>query len=285
MNKKTISLNTVKTALSRFAVLSLLAFSASVAAAPPVPTLSSPYSGQPNVPLTTTFTWSSSGFGVSYRIIVSHNSSFSGFNSATGTCDSTCATATLTGTSHTRTLNFAGKTYYWKVRAFNATGTSLFSNYRSFTTAGVAVSPLSAKVDAFVSQWTGTKVEFDGVMGDYAYQCTDLVHKYAQDVLGLNGYLAKGNAYTIFTNTNSSKFTKIKNSPTGVPQKGDIIFWKQSGSTYNPGHVAIFISGDTNTFTSFDQNWPLKSAPKKVTHHYVGSGELGGVVGWLHPNL
>lgn len=264
------------------AALALMALVETVAAAPPVPTLSSPYNGQQNVPQSTKFSYSSSG-ATYYWLVVGQNN-FNGLKLVNGKyeCpDGTCSATLTQATSYPKTLTLAGQKYVWAVRAYNSTGWSGWAS-RSFTT---VASSLSSKVDAFVTKWTGTKVDFDNVYGAYAYQCVDLMHRYAQDVLGLDGYLATGNAYPIFVNTNSSKFTKILNTPSAIPQKGDIIFWKQSSTTTSPGHVSIFISGDTNTFTSFDQNWPIGSAPKKVIHHYVGSGELGGVVGWLHPNL
>lgn len=271
----------------RLASLSLLAFSTSVAAAPPVPTLSTPYNGATNVSKSNVkFSWSSAG-ATNYRLVISQNSSFSGFRDLNGssTCDSTCFTTATSSTSYYKNMDLAGKTYYWKVRANNSTGASSFSGYRYFTTAGSA---LSAKVDAFVNTWNGRGTDFDGV---YGYQCVDLMRRYAQDVLGLsNGgrsELPTGSdksAYSIFTNASSSRFTRIYNSLTAVPQKGDIIFWKKSSSNGNYGHVAIFIQGDARSFTSIDQNWgaganTTTGLPAKIVpHDYTSSG---GVVGWL----
>ncbi|MDP2901537.1 MAG: M23 family metallopeptidase [Methylovulum sp.] len=140
MNQKLISLNAVKTALARLAGLSLLAFSVSVVAAPPVPTLSTPYNGATNVSQSNVrFSWYSSG-ATSYRLVISQNSSFSGFRDVNGssTCDSTCFTIATSSTSYTKNMDFSGQTYYWKVRANNSTGASSFSGYRYFTTAGTA---------------------------------------------------------------------------------------------------------------------------------------------------
>ncbi|MFI3157588.1 MAG: CHAP domain-containing protein [Methylococcaceae bacterium] len=285
MNKKTISSITVAKRLLHLSALALLAFSASVAAAPPVPTLNTPYNSATNVSQSNVyFSWYSAG-ATSYRIVISQDASFSGFSDLNGssTCNSTCFTTATSSTSYYKNMDLAGKTYYWKVRANNSTGASSFSSYRYFTTAGSASSPLSAKVDAFVNTWNGRGTDFDGA---YGYQCVDLMRRYAQDVLGLSngGYseLPAGNAYDIFAKTTSSKFTKIYNTPTGVPQKGDIVFWNKSSSNGYAGHVAIFISGSTSSFTSIDQNWVNPSSTKgsvaaKVNHSY------SGVAGWLHP--
>jgi murein DD-endopeptidase MepM/ murein hydrolase activator NlpD len=139
--------------------------------------------------------------------------------------------------------------------------------------------PLAAKVDAFVSTWTGNPVDVDK---SYGYQCVDLMHQYAKDVLGRDGEFSKGNAYSIFVNTNSPNLRKVTNTPSAVPTKGDVIFWKPAPSNGNAGHVAIFVNGDAKNFNSFDQNFCVNSgagtgqcAPRLVSHNY------DGVAGWI----
>ena len=133
-------------------------------------------------------------------------------------------------------------------------------------------------LDAFITTWTNKPVDFDGV---YPNQCMDLMHQYVYDVLGISdkATLAQPAAYQVFTNFDNiaghDKFDKIPNTPTGVPQKGDILFFGQQIGPY--GHVCIFIDGDVNSFTSFDANWPTGSLPHRQSHTY------NGVLGWLHP--
>ncbi|EDN68055.1 secreted protein [Beggiatoa sp. PS] len=148
--------------------------------------------------------------------------------------------------------------------------------------------PLSALVDSFVQSSTGNCIDMDG---KYGCQCVDLMHSYIQEVLGVprSAHNIRGNAYpiynglanstTISSGTQVVQLNKIPNTPSGVPQKGDIIFWTSADGF---GHVAIFISGDVNSFTSLDQNWVNSnltqgSAAAVVTHNY------NNVVGWLHP--
>ena len=84
-------------------------------------------------------------------------------------------------------------------------------------------------------------------------------------------------AYGIIDQTQGN-YTKILNSPTAVPQAGDIIVWNSSfGGGF--GHTAIATgNGDTNSFESFDQNYPTGSVSHLVRHNY------NGVIGWLRPN-
>lgn len=126
----------------------------------------------------------------------------------------------------------------------------------------------------FLTKWNGKYIDFDGVYGN---QCMDLMHQYCVEVLGISdgSVLAKDcakNVYVDFANTKGHElFDQIANTPTGIPQEGDIMFW--GNSTY--GHVAIFISGDANNFTSLDQNYPTGSFCHPQAHTYAN------VLGWL----
>lgn len=127
-------------------------------------------------------------------------------------------------------------------------------------------------IDEFVSKYDGKEIDTDGYYGG---QCMDLMHKYLQDIYNLPlSLFAAPTAYQAFQNASDSRFEKVFNTPTGVPQKGDIVFWNTGiGSA---GHVAVFLSGDQNNFTSFDQNFPTGSLCHKQTHTYKS------VAGWLH---
>jgi hypothetical protein len=52
-----------------------------------------------------------------------------------------------------------------------------------------------------------------------------------------------------------------------------LIIWGYGIGPY--GHIAIFVNGDVNSFTSFDQNYPIGSPCKLVNHNY------NNVIGWL----
>ena len=263
---------------------------ASFVALPPVPqapTLNSPANGATNVSQSNvTFSWSVANAAAAqvnnYRIVISQDSGFSGFNDTgtdTSSCNGTCfTTSTGTTTSYTKNMDLAGTTYYWKVRANGLGGVSPWSVTRSFTTAG---SSLGTKVDSFVNKWKGKGTDLGGYKGNY--QCVALMRQYLYDVFGYPTSVlpSSGSAYSIFANANDSRFVKILNTPSGIPQKGDIMFWYSTASN-SYGHVAIFISGDTKSFTSLDQNWinsniNTGSPAAVVTHTY------SNVAGWLHP--
>jgi len=127
--------------------------------------------------------------------------------------------------------------------------------------------------------------------GAYGCQCVDLMHSFIQDVLGVprSAHNIRGNAYPIYrdfpttkiiTNgTRRVRLDKITNTPSGIPRKGDIIFWRHSNGI---GHVAIFLSGDANRFISLDQNWDNPSdngsVAHRISHRYTGSYSVSG---WL----
>ncbi len=79
--------------------------------------------------------------------------------------------------------------------------------------------------DSFVKRFIGKAVDYDGVSG---VQCVDLVKLYLYNVFGIRAG-AWGNARDYWLDFGSHKimkenFTKIKNTPEFVPQKGDIWF-------------------------------------------------------------
>lgn len=130
--------------------------------------------------------------------------------------------------------------------------------------------------DDFINKWKGKGIDFDGAYGD---QCMDLMHQYIVEVLGkTDGRIlaapAAKDVYLNFANVFGHEyFDKIDNTPTGVPQKGDIIFWGTGIGQY--GHVAIFHDGDVNKFNSFDQNWNGHQYCETISHPYTS------VLGWL----
>lgn len=130
--------------------------------------------------------------------------------------------------------------------------------------------------DDFIGKWNDKGIDFDGYYGD---QCMDLMHQYCVEVLGITdgNVLAAGYAKDVYLNFDNvsghDKFDKIANTPTGVPNKGDIIFWGTGIGV--AGHVAIWLDGNINNFRSFDQNFPTGSKCHLQSHTYAG------VLGWL----
>lgn len=129
----------------------------------------------------------------------------------------------------------------------------------------------------FVNKYNGTKVDFDGY---YGAQCQDLFNRYLVDCLGIPNPIQMFPVASAYQNWDYAKdnpnFTRIENTPTGIPQEGDILIWKKTSSLPH-GHVAIYVSGDVNKFKSLDQNWPIGAETKFVDHNY------NGLQGWLRP--
>lgn len=129
------------------------------------------------------------------------------------------------------------------------------------------------KLNDFILRWNGKYIDTDNA---YGAQCMDEMHSYCVEVLGIGdlSVLAAPSARDVYTNFSNIKghelFDKIDNSPTGVPQEGDIVFW--TNAPY--GHVAIFVEGDDNSFRSFDQNYPTGS-PCHIQNH-VNYNNVGG---------
>ena len=127
--------------------------------------------------------------------------------------------------------------------------------------------------DEFIKKYTGKGIDFDGAFGN---QCVDLYRQYCKEVLNFSQSPPVRGAADIWDSYLKGCFTRIANTPNGIPDKGDIIIWsKNTGGGY--GHVAVFVEGTIGSFRSFDQNWPSGSLCKVVNHYYTN------VLGWLHP--
>lgn len=122
----------------------------------------------------------------------------------------------------------------------------------------------------FIDIWDGKKLDVDFFPKEQPYQCVDLMHKYARDVIGDD--LPTGNAYNVFVK-GSDQYDKISYRNGLEPENGDVMFWGTEVGQY--GHVAVFIEKTDNGFISFDQNWPLNTPCHKQIHNY------SGVIGWL----
>lgn len=122
-------------------------------------------------------------------------------------------------------------------------------------------------------------VEFPGT-GSALYQCMDLMRFYIRDVWGLDPYIIPraGSAKQAFQACSSNnKIEKIYNTPTGVPQQGDLVFWGfYPGVTGWAGHVGIYDRGDVMNLFSFGQNYPTYTPCHIQRHSYKG------VMGWVH---
>jgi len=125
----------------------------------------------------------------------------------------------------------------------------------------------------FIDKWLGKKCDFDGFYGG---QCVDLYRMYVKEVLDFPQSPGVGGAAEIWDSADPDLYDFITNSPTAVPNYGDIVIWnRKAGGGF--GHVDIFLSGDANTFLGLDQNWPTLSVVTKTQHNYTN------VIGWLRP--
>ena len=129
----------------------------------------------------------------------------------------------------------------------------------------------------FVKNFNGRATDFDKGSG---VQCVDLAKMYIYYVLGITPK-AIGNAEAYWNRYNElpylhDNFIRIFNSPSFVPQKGDIVVWDKRHGKY--GHIAVATGeGTTSWFKSYDQNWIIKKM------HLVKHDYKGGFAGVLRP--
>ncbi len=128
--------------------------------------------------------------------------------------------------------------------------------------------------NTFISSRIGKASDYDSVPAKDPVQCVDLIKFYLRDCFGINAG-AWGNArdyYDCFNNpawsgyrVMNAAFTRIANTKTFVPMKGDICVWSMNNKN---GHIAIADGkGNTAMFYTYDQNWGGKQM-KRVQHNY-----------------
>lgn len=140
-------------------------------------------------------------------------------------------------------------------------------------------------LDQFIVKYNGRYCDFDK---NGSFQCVDLMRSFVSEVLGIPGYNSDlpalgnwGHAKDLFIKfpVNGKYFKKVVNTPTGIPPKGSIVFFKTSilpKWLYGiDGHVAIVDSATVMQVTLFEQNYPTKSSCKFGIHLYKDC------LGWL----
>lgn len=114
----------------------------------------------------------------------------------------------------------------------------------------MTVNKTKAQAIAYLNTLKGCWWDFDGAFGA---QCFDLANMYWNYLTGgrLAGYYAKD---IPFKNNFSGLATVYKNTPSFLPQKGDICVL-HSGYGGGAGHVFIVWSANLNSLVGLDQNW------------------------------
>ena len=125
-------------------------------------------------------------------------------------------------------------------------------------------------LEKFLKDVEGTSFDYDKASG---IQCVDLIKKYLDECFDIKVPLGFGNAIDYYKSFEKKKllyenFIKIENTPSFVPEAGDIFVWNEKRGK-GAGHVAICTGeGNTKEFYSYDLNWSGVKKVKKVKHDY-----------------
>lgn len=125
-------------------------------------------------------------------------------------------------------------------------------------------------LEEFIELHNGKFEDFDKAFGD---QCKDLFSLYNLEVVENVNYVW-GDAKDLWDNAPDEFYERL----TLNPRRGDVVIWGTGVGEY--GHVAIYLNGDENNFTSFDQNWPHGNNTdpcQKINHNYKN------IIGYLRP--
>ena len=122
------------------------------------------------------------------------------------------------------------------------------------------------RVNAFVNQWNGRGIDYDGY---YGAQCMDLYAQYVRDVVGGKN-TPTGAAKNLWSlHALDGDFTRV----TGQGIKGDVAIWDgRQGGGY--GHVAIVLRDNGSSLQIFSQN----PGPARIM-----TLSKAGLLGFLRP--
>lgn len=128
----------------------------------------------------------------------------------------------------------------------------------------MTVTKTQAEAYSYMNKLVGKGWDFDNAFG---WQCFDLVNFYWNYLTGgqLYGLYAKD---IPFKNNFDGLATVYENTPSFLPQKGDIVVWNGNWGE-GCGHVAIVHSANINTFVSLDQNWWGGGRSKTEVAQYI----------------
>ena len=123
----------------------------------------------------------------------------------------------------------------------------------------------------FIAKYQGKYLDYDKA---YSCQCVDLFRYFCKEVLAINQPKGVSGAKDFWTNYSSdpnlyNNFEKIANTPSFVPQPGDVWIWNANYGKY--GHIAIesYAKATTSTFQCFSQNDPSGSPCILKNYKYV----------------
>lgn len=125
----------------------------------------------------------------------------------------------------------------------------------------------------------------DNIDGGYGYQCIDAVKRYALEVFGIKLGAFGGAARAGWQNKKKTFdpkiWQKIPNTPTGVPKRGDIIFYDSPVET---GHVAIVHEATVDDVLLVEQNGQTGTGDGKGfnTVMFENRRDYKHCLGWYH---
>lgn len=136
--------------------------------------------------------------------------------------------------------------------------------------------------DQFYANLNGQRVEVSDSTN--SFQCMDLAYNFVFS-LGLPKAtiqrLYAKEVYTKATDITRKYFDLIPNSPTGIPQVGDLVVFDATPANI-AGHISVANGvGNLTSFQSFDQNWIPGQKATVITHNY----DNPKVLGWLRAKI
>lgn len=225
---------------------------------PAAPALSSPVDNTVNLPINPTLVWNASSGATSYRLQVSTVSNFS-----TTVVDQTGLTATslqVSGLSNSTT-------YYWRVNAANAGGTSPWSTAWQFTTvvAGPAAPTLSSPADNATGISTSLTLVWNASGGATSYRLqVSAISNFSTLEVDQSGLTATSLQVTGLSNS-TTHYWRVKATNAGGTSPWSAV-WQFTTMVAGPAIPSLSSPGDNATDVATNPTLVWNAADRATTY-------------------
>jgi glutathionylspermidine amidase/synthetase len=126
---------------------------------------------------------------------------------------------------------------------------------------------------------------YEGLFYGVKYECVEFIRRYYIHVYGIT-FKEIDNAIDLFRIPHGTDihtkhripFQAIRNASNLVPNKDDVIIWKQEGPYQKTGHVAIVVEVlSPHLVRIVEQNGTTKDGWRTIRIHHPS------IIGWIHP--
>ena len=204
------------------------------------------------------FTWvASQNQGAKFRIVISENLKFNGYNFKIGKCNATCIVGVTNTPTYSTSLALSNKTYYWHVQEIGDSGNSDWSHTNSFKTDNGIPSIINASVSPN-STTIGSSVNFSAILSGNLPNGYSVKLSYGANTFNM---LGSNTSYSLsqIPSTLGQQVFKVGIYDNSNTLKGTVLKGNFELVKGNSAPTLILISGDSNAMVGTSYSIQLQA--------------------------